>query len=86
MIQQLKVPVVPIFFHGQNSWWFTFLGMISWQIRTLRLPAEVFRRKNSTIHVTVGEPIMPEEYADIKDIKELGEYLKGKTYKLRDVK
>lgn len=86
LIQQLKVPVVPIFFHGQNSWWFTFLGMISWKIRTLRLPAEVFRRKNSTIHVTVGEPIMPEEYADIKDIKELGEYLKGKTYKLRDVK
>lgn len=86
LIQQLKVPVIPIFFHGQNSWWFTFLGMISWQIRTLRLPAEVFRRKNSTIHVTVGEPIMPDDYAAFTDVKELGEYLKGRTYKLRDVK
>ena len=86
LIQQLKVPVVPIFFHGQNSWWFTFLGMISWKIRTLRLPAEVFRKKNSTIHVSVGQPIMPEDYADIKDVKALGEFLKGKTYKLRDLK
>ena len=44
LIEQLRVPVLPIYFHGSNSWWFNFLGLVSWQLRTLRLPAEVFRK------------------------------------------
>lgn len=87
LIQQLKVPVIPIFFHGYNSWWFRFLGIVSWQLRTLRLPAEVFRRKNSTIHISVGDPIMPEEIeAHSGSIKELGDYLRAKTYGLQSIK
>ena len=43
LIQQLKVPVIPIFFNGTNSWWFNILGVVCWQARTLRLPAEIFR-------------------------------------------
>lgn len=87
LIQQLKVPVIPIFFHGYNSWWFRFLGIVSWQIRTLRLPAEVFRRKNSTIHISVGDPITPEEIeAHSGSIKELGDFLREKTYCLQSIK
>lgn len=84
LIDQLKVPVVPIFFHGSNSWWFNFLGIVSWQLRTLRLPAEVFRRKNSTIHVSIGDPISVEEQqAHAGSVEELGRFLKSKTYELR---
>lgn len=85
LIQQLKVPVVPIFFHGRNSTFFNILGVISWQIRTLRLPREVFRRRGKKIHVSVGEPIMPEEIAKYKSTEELGEFLKGKTYELGEI-
>jgi len=84
LINQLKVPVIPIFFHGSNSWWFNFLGVISWQLRTLRLPAEVFRRKGDTLHISIGDPISVEEQqAHAGSVEELGRFLKSKTYELR---
>lgn len=85
IIQKAKVPVIPIFFQGHNSTWFNILGMISWKIRTLRLPAEVFNKKHKTLVVTVGDPITPEEQAKHQDsIEEFGTWLKAQTYALRD--
>lgn len=86
LIQQLKVPVVPIYFHGRNSTFFNILGIISWQIRTLRLPAEVFRRKGKQMHISVGEPIMPEEQAKYTTTEELGRFLYQQTYSLSKIK
>ncbi len=86
LIKQFDKPVIPIFFHGSNSAWFNILGVIDWRLRTLRLPAEVWRKCHTTIRVSVGEPIMPEELNKYADIKELGEFLKRKTYQLRDRK
>ena len=87
MIQQLKVPVIPIFFHGYNSWWFRFLGIVSWQLRTLRLPAEVFRRKNDTLHISVGNPISVDEIqAHSASVKDLGDFLRERTYSLQSIK
>ena len=86
LIKQMKVPVVPIYFHTRNSWWFTFLGMVSWQLRTLRLPAEVFRKKNATMHISIGETISVKEIEKFDDLKLLGEYLKQKTFAMRNLK
>ena len=87
LISQLGVPVIPIFFHGYNSLWFRLLGIISWQLRTFRLPAEVFRRKGDTLHISVGDIITPEEIkAHNTSIPELGEWLKAKTYTLQKLK
>ena len=86
LIKQMKEPVVPIYFHTRNSWWFNFLGVVSWQLRTLRLPAEVFRKKNSEIHISVGEPIPYEEIAKFDDLDQLGEFFKAKTYAMRALK
>ena len=86
LIQQLKVPVVPIYFHGHNSTWFNILGVISWQARSLRLPAEVYRRLGDTFHISVGEPISVEEQMKYKSVDELGKFLKGKTYEMRSWK
>lgn len=87
LIQQLKVPVIPIFFHGTNSFLFNLLGVTLWQLRTLRLPSEVWRKCNSTIHVSVGDPISVEEQqAHQGSIEEFGEFLKGKTYAMRSWK
>ncbi len=57
LIQKLKVPVIPIYFHGHNSWKFVALGMIDWRLRTLRLPAEVFRKSNHHFRVSIGDII-----------------------------
>lgn len=87
LIDKLKVPVIPIYFHGSNSWWFNFLGVVCWQARTLRLPAEVWRKCHTTMHISVGNPISVEEQrAHASSIDELGEYLKAKTYELRSRK
>lgn len=87
LIRQLGVPVIPIFFHGYNSWWFRFLGLISWQLRTLRLPAEVFRRKGDTLHISVGDMITPGELkAHAATDEELGQWLRSKTYELQKIK
>ncbi len=86
LIKQMKVPVVPIYFHSRNSWWFNFLGIVSWQLRTLRLPAEVFRKKGAEMHISIGQPISYEEIAKYDDIAELGKFLKEKTYAMRNMK
>jgi putative hemolysin len=84
LIEQLKVPVIPIYFHGSNSWFFNFLGVVCWQLRTLRLPSEVFRKCGTTLHVSVGEPISVEEQLKHQGSHaEFGEFLKSKTYQLR---
>lgn len=84
IIQKAKVPVIPIFFQGHNSTWFNILGMISWKIRTLRLPAEVFNKRHKTMVVTIGDPISPEEQAQHQgSVEEFGSWLKAQTYALR---
>lgn len=84
LIAQLKVPVIPIYFHGSNSWWFNLLGRISWQLRTLRLPAEVFNKKHKNMHISVGNPIPVEEIVSRSgNLDELGRYLKDATYSMR---
>lgn len=83
LIQKLKVPVVPIYFHGHNSVLFNILGMIDWRLRTLKLPSEVFRRHDQTFRVSVGKPITPEEQAQCGSVDELGNFLRTRTYSMR---
>lgn len=87
IIKKLEVPVIPIYFHGSNSWFFNFLGVVCWQLRTLRLPSEVFRKCHTTMHISMGNPITVEEQrAHAGSIDELGRYLKDATYQLRQRK
>jgi putative hemolysin len=86
LVKQLKVPVIPIYFHGHNSTWFNILGMISWKLRTLRLPGEVFRRRGKTIHMSIGEPISVEEQTACSDMEALGKLLRERTYALEKIK
>ncbi len=83
IIQKLKVPVIPIYFHGHNSWVFTALGMIDWRLRTLRLPVEVFNKKNYDFRVSIGDIISPETLTQYNTPEELGTFLKQQTYKLK---
>jgi putative hemolysin len=87
IIHRAKVPVIPIFFHGGNSWWCNLLGHICWPARSLRLPAEVFRKVGTEIHISVGDPISPAEQALHAVTPEtLGKFLREKTYELSKLK
>lgn len=82
LIKKSKVPVIPMYFSGKNSWFFNFLDLVNWRLRSLRLGHEVYNKKGKTIYLRLGEPISPEEQAKHTDIKEFGEFLKAKTYAL----
>lgn len=86
LIKQMRVPVIPIYFHGHNSWFFQFLGMIDWRLRSARLPIELFRRKGKKIHISVGNPIPVDVQDRFADPNELGQYLRQQTYNLRKIK
>lgn len=84
LIEQLKVPVIPIFFHGTNSFLFNFLGVTCWQLRTLMLPRELFRKEGKEMHISIGKPITVEEQLRHQgSTKEFGQFLKEQTYNLR---
>lgn len=82
LISQLKVPMIPVYFHGHNSTFFNILGIIDWRLRTLRLPAEVFRMRGREVHLSIGEPITVEEQRDCGTVEELGRLLRARTYEL----
>lgn len=86
LIRQLRVPVIPIYFHGHNSAFFNFLGLIDWRIRSARLPREIFNKRGKEMHISIGEPIMPEEIAAYKDLDALGKMLREKTYSLASLR
>lgn len=84
IIARAKVPVVPIYFHDRNSLWCDFLGHVCWPARSLRIPAEVFRKLHSTMHISVGAAISPEEMAAHGSTpEEIGRFLRERTYALK---
>lgn len=83
IIARAKVPVIPIYFHGNNRWLFNLMGHICWPVRSLMLPREMFSKRGKPIHISVGEPIMPDEQAKFNgDAEALGKFLREKTYAL----
>lgn len=86
LIKQLKVPVIPVYFHNHNSAFFNFLGMIDWRLRTLRLPRELFNKADKEMHISFGDPIYPDEQALHTDLKEFGDFLRRRTYELSSIK
>ncbi|MBB4036411.1 putative hemolysin [Dysgonomonas hofstadii] len=83
LIKKAKVPIIPMFISGNNSWFYRFLGFIDWRIRTVRLLHEVTNKKGKTITVRFGQPISVEEQSKYTDIKEFGAFLKAQTYAMK---
>lgn len=86
LIKKAKVPIIPMFISGNNSWFYRFLGFIDWRIRTIRLLHEVTNKKGKTVYIRFGKPITVEEQAKYTDIKEFGEFLKAQTYAMKKKK
>ncbi|MCH5225574.1 MAG: 1-acyl-sn-glycerol-3-phosphate acyltransferase [Muribaculaceae bacterium] len=85
LIRQLQVPVIPIYFHCRNSTFCNILGIIDWRLRTLRLPGELFASYDKEIRVSFGDPIPVEEQNKFATLEELGNFLREKTYQLKDI-
>ncbi|MCT4614797.1 MAG: lysophospholipid acyltransferase family protein [Marinifilaceae bacterium] len=81
-IKKAEVPVVPVFFQGNNSLIFHLLGLIHPSLRTVKLPSELFNKKKKTIKIRIGNPISVKEQKGFADINQYGRFLRAKTYML----
>lgn len=83
LIARMKVPVLPVKFIDRNSDFYYSLGLIDWKVRLLRLPAEVFNKRNKTVRVTLGEVIGPDQMAGMDDMEGLKRFLRSSVYDLK---
>lgn len=82
MIKKANVPVIPIYFKGSNSLLFQLLGLIHPMLRTVKLPSELFNKKNRVIKLRIGNPISVDIQNSFTDIMQYGKFLRAKTYLL----
>ena len=82
LIRNANIPVVPIYFDGQDSWSFHALGKIKPILRTARLVHELFNKHDQCIRIRIGKPVMPSEFADYEDLKSLGQYIRSRVFAL----
>jgi len=61
LIKKARVPVIPVYISGNNSWLYRFLGLIDWRVRMTRLMHEVTNKKGNKIYIRFGKPITVEE-------------------------
>ena len=81
-IKKAGVPIVPVYFQGTNSRVFHILGLIHPLLRTVKLPSELFNKKNKIIKIRIGNPISVAEQNEFTDIARYGRFLRAKTYAL----
>jgi putative hemolysin len=81
-IQNAGVQVVPIYFEGHNSAKFMRRAKIHPMLQTASLPAEVLNKKGQRIAIRIGAPVSIAEQQRYTDYKELGDYLRARTYAL----
>ena len=82
IIAKAKVPVVPIYFHGNNGLLFNLLSMIHPALRTAKLPSELFNKQGHTIKLRIGKPINIEDIPDHANTNKLLSFLRARTYAL----
>jgi putative hemolysin len=82
IIAKAKVPVVPIYFHGNNGLLFNLLSLIHPALRTAKLPSELFNKQGHTIKLRIGKPINVEDLPDHTNSAKLLNFLRARTYAL----
>lgn len=84
LIQQAQVPVIPIYFAGENSLSFHLLGKLHPALRTVRIPAEMFKKQGKTLQIAIGERIEWQQLAQYDSAEKLRDVLYNTTYGLRE--
>jgi putative hemolysin len=82
IIAKARVPVVPVYFHGNNGLLFNLLSMIHPALRTAKLPSELFNKQGDTIKLRVGKPINVADYPEYNNGSKLLSFLRARTYAL----
>jgi putative hemolysin len=79
-----EASVLPVLFLGTNSLPFHLMGLIHPMLRTVRLPHELVNKFGKQVDVCIGNPIPAEKISSIADMREATEYMRWRTYLLRN--
>lgn len=82
LIEKVKVPVVPIYFHGNNGLLFNLLAMLHPTLRTAKLPSELFNKKGQTIKLRIGQTITTSQLPFSNNAPKILDFVRAKTYAL----
>lgn len=82
LIAKANVPVVPVYFHGNNGLLFNLLSFIHPSLRTAKLPSELFNKHGHKIKVRIGKPILPSAISFQNNTTKLLDFLRARTYAL----
>ena len=81
-IRRSKCPVVPMYFHGNNSKYFQWLGRISNKLSDLRFTGEIFDKKGKEVKVRIGSPIQHLELERFTEDRMVAKFLRSRSYVL----
>jgi putative hemolysin len=82
LARRSKATVIPMFFHGQNGRRFQWSGLLSATLRTAIIPRCFGYARGTCIDVSIGDPILPETLAPMKDRTRAIEYLREQVLML----
>lgn len=66
LVQKADVPVLPVYITGKNSILFYLVSFFSKRLSMLMLPRETMKKRNKTIKIKVGNPILPSAFSSLK--------------------
>jgi len=82
LLKKSKVPVIPVYFKGNQNWLFHVLGGIHPLFKPMRLPTDFFTKKSGTIKVRIGNPVTVPEQEEFENIYLYRRYLRSRVYAL----
>ena len=83
LVQKTNVPVIPVYFDGNNSHKFYFLTRIHPILGTFRLVKELLNKRNKKLIMKIGKPILQSEVTQYETPEALAAYLKNRSYALQ---
>lgn len=82
IIKNANVPVIPVFWDGQNSARFYRWDKINSMLGTARLTRELANKRDQHVILQIGKPILPAEVEAYEKPAELAAYLRNRSYAL----
>ncbi len=82
LVHMTRSPVLPVYFHGRNSYAFQAAGLIHPLLRTTLLPSELLKKRGEKIRFKIGHLIPYKKLSPIEKPSDLTEYLRFRTYLL----
>jgi putative hemolysin len=84
IICKAGVPIVPIYFHGNNGYFFSMLKSIHPMLQTSKLISELFNKQGHALKMTIGEAIFLTGTRDKASDSLLLKNLRNKLYALKN--